>query len=214
MRYYALATDYDGTLASQGRVDDATLAALERLKRSGRKLIMVTGRVLVATHEPHETTVLDVIRELGIELQVIFNKGAVMVLPSGINKATGLRVALDELALSSHNVVAVGDAENDHAFLSYCEAGIAVANALPAVKEGADWVTQGSHGAGVAELIDRMIATDLVELAPGLARHEIALGTAGERPVRLKPYGASVMLAGPSGTGKSTFATGLLERMA
>ena len=64
---------------------------------------------------------LETIRELGLELQVIFNKGAVMVLPTGVNKATGLAAALDELGLSPHNVVGVGDAENDHAFLALCE---------------------------------------------------------------------------------------------
>ena len=61
------------------------------------------GRVIVATSEPNETVVLDVIRELGLERQVIFNKGALMILPSGMNKATGLAAALDELGLSPHN---------------------------------------------------------------------------------------------------------------
>jgi len=60
---------------------------------------------------------------LGLELQVVFNKGAVMVLPSGVSKATGLRAALAELDLSPRNVVGVGDAENDHAFLALCECG-------------------------------------------------------------------------------------------
>jgi HAD superfamily hydrolase (TIGR01484 family) len=46
MRYLALATDYDGTLAHDGVVDDATIRALERLVHSGRKLILVTGREL------------------------------------------------------------------------------------------------------------------------------------------------------------------------
>jgi hydroxymethylpyrimidine pyrophosphatase-like HAD family hydrolase len=49
-------------------------------------------------------------------MQVIFNKGAVMILPTGINKATGLAAALSDLKLSPHNVVGIGDAENDHAF--------------------------------------------------------------------------------------------------
>ena len=80
------------------------------------------GRVIVATWEPHETTVLETIRDLGLELQVIFNKGAVMVLPAGVNKATGLAAALAELGLSPHNVVGVGDAENDHAFLAAASA--------------------------------------------------------------------------------------------
>src|SRR5262245_61807430 len=46
MRYHALACDYDGTLAHNGRVNDETVAALERLRGSGRRLIMVTGREL------------------------------------------------------------------------------------------------------------------------------------------------------------------------
>jgi hypothetical protein len=46
MRYYALATDYDHTLAHDGSVSDQAVAALEKLRRSGRKLILVTGREL------------------------------------------------------------------------------------------------------------------------------------------------------------------------
>jgi hypothetical protein len=227
MRYLALATDYDGTLATDGRVDEETLAALDRLRDSGRKLIMVTGRhlddllnvfphlnlfewavvengallyrpatqeekslgepppeefikalqergvdplavgrVIVATWHPHEDTVLEVIRTLGLEHQVIFNKDAVMVLPPGINKASGLSAALEEMGLSPHNAVGVGDAENDHSLLSLCKCGVAVANALPMLKERADFVTKGARGAGVVELIDMLIASDLEELDP------------------------------------------------
>jgi hypothetical protein len=275
MRYYALACDYDGTLAQAGRVDEATVAALVRLRRSGRKAVLVTGRllpdlidvfphlelfdqvvaengallytpatreervladpppsafvdalrqrgvapvhagrVIVGTWEPHQATVLDVIRERGLELQVIFNKGAVMVLPTGANKATGLEEALHTLGLSLHNVVAVGDAENDHAFMSAAECAIAVANALPVIKDYADWVTAADHGAGVAELIDRLVASDLSELGPQLSRHDLLLGAGeNEEPVRVPPYGVSLLLAGSSGAGKSTFATALLERL-
>jgi len=46
MRYLALACDYDGTLAAQGCVDEETIAALQRVLASGRKLILVTGRQL------------------------------------------------------------------------------------------------------------------------------------------------------------------------
>src|SRR5262249_46336653 len=102
-----------------------------------------TGRVIVATRQPHETTMLGVIRELGLEWQLIFNKGAVMALPSGINKAVGLAAALDEMGLSAHNTVGVGDAENDHAFLACCECAIAVANAVPTIRERAALVTAG-----------------------------------------------------------------------
>ena len=46
MRFRALATDYDGTIARDGIVDDATVTALCRVRDSGRKLILVTGREL------------------------------------------------------------------------------------------------------------------------------------------------------------------------
>ena len=191
MRYVALATDYDGTLAADGKVGESTKAALERFRDSGRRLILVTGRqlddllevfpevelfdwvvaengallyqpstkeskalgeaprkefldalsrkgvpfsvgrVIVATWEPHEAAVLEAIKDLGLELQVIFNKGAVMVLPEGLNKAAGLTAVLDEMGLSPHNVVGVGDAENDHAFLKLCECSVAVGQRAP-----------------------------------------------------------------------------------
>src|SRR5437762_1035883 len=46
MHYVALACDYEGTLATDGVVSPQTIAALERVRASGRKLILVTGRVL------------------------------------------------------------------------------------------------------------------------------------------------------------------------
>lgn len=276
MRYYALACDYDETLASKGQVDEKTLAALERLKNSGRKLVLITGRILeelihifpqismfdrvvaengallyrpttreerllgetppeefiqelrkrgvdplfigqsiVSTLRPHETTVLEVIRDLGLEIQLIFNRDAVMMLPSGINKATGLSVALYELGLSSHNVVGIGDAENDHSFLNVCEFSVAVANALPKLKEHVDFVTYSDHGEGVTELVNKLIINDLDEFEPQLDRHVILLGKRKDKQeVRIKPYGLSILLSGTSGSGKSTFATGFLERVA
>src|SRR5579872_7074522 len=89
---------------------------IEALRARGVAPISV-GKVILATWSPHENTVLNTIRDFGLELQVIFNKGAVMVLPSGINKASGLTAALHEMYLSTDQVIAVGDAENDHALL-------------------------------------------------------------------------------------------------
>jgi hydroxymethylpyrimidine pyrophosphatase-like HAD family hydrolase len=272
MRYLALATDYDGTLAADGVVRERTLAALERLRKSGRRAILVTGReledlrrvfprldlfervvaengallyrpqtreevvlaeppppevaqwlrargvpvstgrVIVATREPHEVEALEAIRALGIELQVIFNKGAVMLLPSGVNKQTGLSVALEELELSPRNTVAIGDAENDHAMLAASECGVAVANALASLKDRADLVTRGARGEGVEELIDRMIADDLRSVV--VPRHALLLGVRRDgTEVHLAPAGRRVLVAGPSGSGKMIAATGLLERV-
>ena len=271
MHYIALATDYDGTIAHDGVVDEPTLTALERLRASGRRLILVTGRELddltrtmprldvfdrvvaengavvycpetqavrmlapaplpvfvdalraagvsplsvgraiVATWEPNETKVLAAIRDLGLELQITFNKGAVMVLPAGVNKESGLRAALDELDISPLNTVAAGDAENDFAFFDLCGMPVAVANALPMLKERAVWVTEGVRGAGVTELIDRLIATDLAGFDTGNARQTVALA----HGLDFVPQRTSLLLAGASGGGKTTLTTGVLERVA
>ena len=273
MYFLALAADYDGTIAHDGIVDDATVAALQRFKETGRKLVLVTGRELssltkvfpridifdrvvaengaviydpeteeartiappppeilvatlkerkveplsvghaiVATWEPNETTVLEIIRDLGLELEIIFNKGAVMVLPTGINKAAGLVVALGELGLSAHNVVGVGDAENDHAFLRACGCAAAVANALPAVKATADIKLARERAAGVVDLLE-MICRDDARIIPP-ERHGLLLGKLDSgKNVFLEPCRGSVMIAGSSGIGKSTLATALSERM-
>jgi HAD superfamily hydrolase (TIGR01484 family) len=271
--FVALATDYDGTLARHGRVDDATCRALEELRRSGRKLILVTGRELadlrnafdaiglfdlvvaenggllfdpakkeeiplaepppaalverlqalgvkplsvgrtiIATWEPNENVVLRAIHDLELEQHIIFNKGAVMVLPSDVNKASGLKCALKQLRLSPHNVVGIGDAENDQAFLSACGCAVAVANALPTVKAKADFVV-ADHGAGVAELTRMLIKDDLASARPKVPHAQPAIGEMSDGAKRkLSPF-ETVLVTGSSGSGKSTVITALLEQM-
>jgi hydroxymethylpyrimidine pyrophosphatase-like HAD family hydrolase len=119
------------------------------------------GRSVVDTVEPYQHVVLESIRALGLEWHVAFNKGAVMALPPGITKATGLKPVLEDLGLAASAVVGVGDAENDHAFLQMCGQSVAVANALPAVKDTARLVMKGARGDGVIELIDLLLSDRL-----------------------------------------------------
>ena len=67
MRYLALCCDYDGTIAHHGRVDEPTLAALKRLRESGRKLVLVTGRELddLQTVFPHMDLFARIVAENG-----------------------------------------------------------------------------------------------------------------------------------------------------
>lgn len=274
VRYLALASDYDGTLAKDGVVDDATIRAVERLIHSGRRFILVTGRELldleavfprldlcervvaengavvynpasrekrtlaarppetflddlrrrgvpgisagdaiIATWRPYETQVMEAIRDSGLELHIVFNKEAVMVLPPGINKMTGLCSALDELRPSPHNVAGIGDAENDHAFLDSCEFSVAVANAIPALKEKADFVTTGDRGAGVVETIDQLIGSDLADWGYSKRAQPILVGKSAGQAITLSPFGRNVLVCGQSGSGKSTLVGGLIERI-
>jgi len=214
MRYKVFATDYDGTLASAGRVAKETVAALMRLRQEGCKLILVTGRelpdllqvfpaidvfdvvvaengallldpgngmqkalaapppklllqrlseravpysagaVIVATTTQYERQVAEVLSELQLDHEVILNKKALMILPPGVHKGSGLQAALKEAGADWHETVGVGDAENDLHFLSRCGYAIATENALQMVRDAADAVTMDANGVGVREAIE------------------------------------------------------------
>jgi hypothetical protein len=231
MRYAALVSDYDGTLARDGIVDDETVAALERLKRSGRHLVLATGRqadvaavfpriglfdrvvaengavlfrpdtgetrllappadqslvrrlrdrgvpvwdgkTVIAVEASHAATAAELVVELDLPVRVTLNRDSAMILPVGVDKGSGAIAALADLGVSPHDAVGVGDAENDLPLLDLCGLSVAVGDALPEVTERADLVTRGENGAGVRELIDRLLADDV----PGRP------GTAGRPP--------------------------------
>lgn len=275
MRYLALATDYDGVIARDGRASEAAISAIQRLRLSGRRAILITGRrledllqscdqlslfdyivaengatvydprtrqetllaeppplefierlkelgvdplevgrVIVATWLPHHISVLRAIQEMGLELHLVFNRNAVMVLPAGINKSTGMDYALRKLGLSPHEVFGVGDSENDHSFLKRSECAATVANAVPSIRKLAAIVANGENGAGLAELIDELIATDFRRLQDGVQNHTIAIGRRSDGTMAMVPaYGHNILVAGPSGSGKSTITAGFIERL-
>jgi len=227
MRFRVVAVDYDGTLANNGRVAKKTLEMLGCVRKSGRKLLLVTGRELeslrdvfpqvglfdlivaengallyhpstgvekvlgkrppaafvemlrraganplsvgrciVATVRLHEAAVYKAIEELGLNLQIILNREAVMVLPVGVDKGTGSRAAMAELRLPVDSALGIGDAENDYAFLSLCGFSVAVANAIPSLKKRVQLVTSGKNGAGVGEVLQKLLtAEDSFEMA-------------------------------------------------
>jgi len=275
MNVHAFATDYDGTIADANRVAEPTARALERVRASGRKLLLVTGRMLadlrgvcpdldrmfdavVAENgalvyfpdrrelrtlgDPPEPALVDALRrrgvpfdlgaailatdaqfaepalaaiqETGVNRTPIFNKGALMMLPGGVTKGTGLAVALAALEISPHNMVGIGDAENDHAFLALSECAVAVADAVPALRERADYVTRAPGSRGVIEFIEEHLVNDLVELMPRLTRHRLMLGETDDRePVMISPHATRLLIVGPSASGKSTLTGLLVERL-
>ena len=91
------------------------------------------GAVIVGTWERHARDLFDLVRQHGIDGQIVFNRDAVMLLPTGINKATGIQRALEELGRSEHNLIAFGDAENDLPLFTLAELAVSARGAVPAV---------------------------------------------------------------------------------
>jgi hydroxymethylpyrimidine pyrophosphatase-like HAD family hydrolase len=191
----------------------ASTALADALRAKGVMPLDV-GDSIIATVRPHEVKVMEAIRDLGLEHQVIFNRESVMILPPGINKASGLKAALDELKLSPHNVVGIGDSENDHALFQASELAVAVNSAVPTLRDAADWVTMRPNGAGTAEAMLALVADDMATHAERLTRHRVTLGSSREGvSLTISPVEENLLIAGTSGSGKSTLAHGMLEQL-
>lgn len=131
---------------------------IRRLEERGVPL--ATGRVIVATLLPHLQTVRESLDELGLPHRLILNLNAVMVLPPGVDKGSGTKSALARLGLPPAQAVGIGDAENDLDLFRACGLAVAVSDAIDEVKQAADLVTVGGAGAGVVELLGKMLSAD------------------------------------------------------
>src|SRR5258707_14368683 len=118
-----------------------------------------------------------------------------MRLPSGINKATGMKVAVAEVELSPHNVIGVGDAENDFAFLEACGCSAAVGNATPALKDTVDVVLEGCRGRGVVELIEQIVAKDAGIIPAGRPGIRVGIDRSGDEG-QMVPCAARLVISG------------------
>lgn len=272
-RYFrAIAVDYDGTLTANDRPDQAVLEAVAEARGEGRRIILVTGRilaeleqvfpkaretfdaivaengavvwhlaggtrtaappvsfaleealrrqgipvrrgqVLLATAAVYDKAILQEIARLGLEDQLVHNRAALMVLPPGITKGTGLLEALGDLGVSHHSTIGVGDAENDHSLLDVCELGVAVGNAVDGLKARADVVLGESDGAGVMSLLRGAILREQVRVAP--RRWDIRLGSFPDGTAATVPGAqVNVLVTGGTRSGKSCLAGLFAERL-
>jgi hydroxymethylpyrimidine pyrophosphatase-like HAD family hydrolase len=168
------------------------------------------GSSIVRTVQANEAEVSAALRKLQLDFQLVTNPGALMMLPAGVNKASGVWAALRELGVSRHNLVAIGDGENDLALFEFAEHAVAVQNADPLVKRVANRVTQGAHCEGFLELARDLIATDLADAVP---RHKVGIGVRRNgTAVEVTPCHDSLVVHGPDGSGKTALCNRLLEQ--
>jgi hydroxymethylpyrimidine pyrophosphatase-like HAD family hydrolase len=268
----AIACDFDGTGATDGRFAPEAAGALDEAKRNGIATILATGRVLeelrasdvdfsifdavvaengailwlpasgrllqlgdsppehllgalrsrgipfqagtvvIGTWTRHLPQVIDLIVESGEDLQPVLNRGALMVLPSQVNKGTGVARALEELRRSEHNLVAFGDAENDYPLFRLAEVAVAARGSVPGIEAIADDRLTLSGGAGVARWIMDLLQRDCNVPTPDRQRLLIGRDDAG-LPVDLPTSGVNVLLSGDPRVGKSWLAGLVIERL-
>lgn len=186
--------------------DPQLMARLEQLQVPFRR-----GQVLLASKASHETTVREVIADVPGEYTLVRNREEMMILPAGVTKGSGVVMALETLGHSAHNAIAVGDAENDHDFLAACELGVAVHDAVPALKAQADCVLDRDNGEGVADLLEQITAN------PGFrwpcSRNRVTIGHYRDgSETGLPGSQGNVLITGRSMSGKSYTAGLLTER--
>jgi len=269
--FHAVAVDFDGTLTESGCPGAEVLAALDEARGTGRRIVIVTGRILaelqavfpgvgehadvivaengaVLAHEGRlrclaapvpvaladaltargvtcrrgevllacsgsdETAVLEEVRRLGLECQLIRNRAELMVLPAGVSKGTGLAAGLAELGISVHNAVAIGDAENDHSLLAAAELGVAVANAVDALRADADIILPGADGEGVASFLRGPVLAGRRRVHP--RRWRVTVGALPDgTPVTIPASQMNVLVTGIPQRGKSYMAGLIAEQL-
>jgi hypothetical protein len=185
------------------------LAELDR-----RGIYYQVGRVIVGTARGDESAVRDALAAADVTRDLIYNRAALMLLPAGVSKGSGVQQALRVLGLSPQDVLAVGDAENDLPLFDACGFSGCPGDSLPAVRERVDWVFPGVHGDGIAAAITEQILPDrlAVQHSP---RHRISIGwgatTSG--PVTIPARGVNVLIHGDPHSGKSWLAGAIVERL-
>lgn len=181
-------------------VDPQLLVALSR-----RDIPVRLGRVLVACGPEGDDIAAEEIRRGGYEYQLVRNRGALMVLPTGRNKGTGVMEGLGDLGISRHSTVALGDAENDHSLLEACELGAAVVDAVPALREHADLVLDEPGPPGLVRFLRGPLLMGDRREPP--SRWQVRLGTAPNGASGCIPASqVNLMIAGGTTSGKSYLA--------
>lgn len=78
-------------------------------------------------------------------------------MPKGVTKAFGLDHLAQYLGMTSDEVMALGDEENDLSMIEYAGMGVAMANAVEKVRQAADYITASNEEDGVAKAVEKFV---------------------------------------------------------
>jgi hypothetical protein len=82
------------------------------------------------------------------------------VLPQNVDKGYSMRLLGEMLGLEKEEIMGIGDQENDLSLVENAGFGVAMENAIPRVKEAADYITKTNDENGVAHVIRKFVLGD------------------------------------------------------
>lgn len=182
---------------------------LQELRRRGVSPLSV-GSAIVTTSAACEPEVRDAIDKLNLDYQIATSEHRLIVSPNGVNKASGVKEALRQLGISAHNLVAIGDAQNDLALFQSAEHAVALSNAHPLLKQCANRTTANAHCDGFLELARDLMESDLAYAPP---KTRISLAGRGMDEFSIAPYYDSLLLCGRRGQGKTALGNRLFGEL-
>jgi hydroxymethylpyrimidine pyrophosphatase-like HAD family hydrolase/CheY-like chemotaxis protein len=197
-----------------GRLSSLVVQRLEEMN-----IPMERGMSIVATRRPYDEAILKVLQEVNVGVTIEYNYGAVMLLPPGATKGTGLAYALQELGYSPRNLIACGDAENDCSMLEFAELAVAVPHAIPRLRAMADAVIAEDPeepGTGINILFRQLLTRRGPEHRQRPERRLVLGYTKDGAPIYLDPLtlvDSRLGIFGSSNSGKSWLAGLVTEEL-
>lgn len=133
-----------------GKIDGAALQASPKA-------------LIIDRPENTEAAIKTVKEGIGGKLNMIrSSEKYVEVLMPGVSKAEGLKLLAEKFGIDRSEVMACGDNMNDMEMVAWAGVGVAVNNAVPALKEAAAYVASAERSYGVAEAVKTFVLGELI----------------------------------------------------
>lgn len=111
-----------------------------------------------STHEELLQRKAYIDQQLPGKLQILFSEDTYLeIMPTGVNKGTGLQRLADLYGISIEETMAVGDSQNDIDMLKVAGVSVTMENAHDEIKKVADHVTASNDEDGVAQAIEKFV---------------------------------------------------------
>ncbi|MDG6934318.1 MAG: HAD hydrolase family protein [Nitrososphaerota archaeon] len=157
-------SEFDAVVLENGAVIETTKSAKRVVisvpwwadvrSRVGNQFTLGCEEVIVSLPREYGPSLEDF--DFGAPVKLMYNRDRVMVLPPGVDKGRGLRLALKELGWEGRCIACIGDGENDVDLLLTGDIGLAVANAVQELRATAQMTAQLEDGLGWTELTRRL----------------------------------------------------------